>query len=215
MIRLNRPVLPAAASQRLLERREQLHQLLERGASIPDTLAKYYRTARAIKEALSTGTHHKCMYCESAVTHVYHGAVEHVVPRAHAPELTLTYENMGFCCGVCNTNKLDFFDQLLPLLDPYQVDPSQHISSRGPSLIALSDVGSATITVLRLNRAPLLFRRHERFERVEKLIRAFNQAPVGAKKALLGLELRRECELQQEFSLVTRNHILAETGMQI
>lgn len=213
MIRLSRPSLSDAATNRLVARRDELLQLLADNAEIPSRLLRYYRTATEIKPALRSASSGKCIYCESFVGHVYFGDVEHILPSHHFPELRLTYENLGYSCAVCNNNKLDHFDPASPLIDPFKEDPLEHIDARGPSLRPLTTKGDATITVLDLNRPDLLVRRHESFAQIDRLVSAYQSETSNGKKAVLATQLRREWDASKEFSMVRQNHIRTETDV--
>ncbi len=213
MIRLQRPSLSAAAQVRLDARSKQLCELLASGDEIPKNLLSYYRTATEIKPKLRDSTYTKCMYCESMIGHVYFGDVEHILPVHHFPNLRLSYDNLGYCCAVCNNNKLDYYDPAAGLVDPYSDDPSDHIGSRGPSLRALSDIGHATITILELNRPELLLRRHDSFEQIDRLVIAYQGEADPNRKAILATQLRQEWRDSKEHSMVRKTHILSETGI--
>ncbi|MBD2702996.1 hypothetical protein IC229_20285 [Spirosoma sp. BT702] len=68
-----------------------------------------------VKEALKKIQHNKCCFCETSITHISHGDVEHFRPKAgyqvdEKQELVkpgyywLAYDfaNLFFCCQVCN-----------------------------------------------------------------------------------------------------------------
>ena len=155
MIRLERLDLSDAARQRLEVRSAELCELIENGADVPNRLQNYYRTATEIKPRLRESSHGKCMYCESEVSHVYFGDVEHVLPVHHFPASRLTYSNLGYCCAICNNNKLDHYDPNVTLIDPYSDDPIAHLDASGPSLRPLTARGEATIGILELESAKL------------------------------------------------------------
>jgi uncharacterized protein (TIGR02646 family) len=82
----------------------------------------------SVKKALVRAQHQKCCFCESKVTHIASGHIEHYRPkggvRQHAKDALetpgyfwLAYEwtNLLFCCEVCNSR---FKKSLFPLADP-------------------------------------------------------------------------------------------------
>jgi uncharacterized protein (TIGR02646 family) len=84
--------------------------------------------AKSVKNALLKAQHDKCCFCESKVTHVAYGDVEHYRPKAgyrQAPDeplgrpgyywLAYDWSNLMFCCQVCNQR---FKGNLFPLVDP-------------------------------------------------------------------------------------------------
>ncbi len=83
---------------------------------------------KTVKEALIRAQHDKCFLCESKITHVAYGDVEHFRPKAgyrqtaaddlHKPGYYwLAYEwgNLFFACQLCNQQ---FKKNLFPLADP-------------------------------------------------------------------------------------------------
>jgi uncharacterized protein (TIGR02646 family) len=83
--------------------------------------------APEVKEALRKAQHGKCAFCESRITHIDHGDVEHFRPKAgyrQRPDgplvrpgyywLAYEWSNLFFCCALCNqTFKRNHF----PLVD--------------------------------------------------------------------------------------------------
>ncbi len=83
---------------------------------------------RSVKDALREAQHDKCAFCESKVTHISPGDVEHYRPKAgyrQAPEdplaqpgyywLAYEWSNLLFCCQLCNQQ---FKGNHFPLADP-------------------------------------------------------------------------------------------------
>lgn len=151
-----------------------------------------------VKRKLIQMQHNKCCFCESKITHVSFGDVEHFRPKKGymADEhselkrpgyywLAYKWENLLFCCELCNRR---FKKNLFPLLneakrahshhddyaneepefiDPSLVDPSIHISFREdvPYAIEGSEQGEKTIIALGLRDRPnLVPRRRERLD---------------------------------------------------
>ena len=84
------------------------------------------------KEALTTACSDKCMYCESKVTQVYWGDVEHIRPKAVFPEFQFTWDNLGFVCSRCNGNKSDEWNENTQFINPFVDDPDEHLAALGP-----------------------------------------------------------------------------------
>lgn len=70
---------------------------------------------QSVKEALKTMQHEKCCFCESKITHIAHGDVEHFRPKAAWYSesikglvrpgyfwLAYAWNNLLYCCQVCN-----------------------------------------------------------------------------------------------------------------
>ena len=92
--------------------------------------------AKSVKNALLKAQHDKCCFCESKVTHVAYGDVEHYRPKAgcrQAPGeplgrpgyywLAYEWSNLMFCCQICNQR---FKGNLFPLADPARRAHSHH-----------------------------------------------------------------------------------------
>jgi hypothetical protein len=89
-----------------------------------------------VKAALKECQHDKCAFCESKVSHIAYGDVEHFRPKKgylqeDGDELQrpgyywLAYEwtNLLFCCQICNQRHKR---NLFPLTDPSQRATSHH-----------------------------------------------------------------------------------------
>jgi len=160
MIRVNKPhQAPAVLIAKGKARRRAHLAAYNRGERKFDFDAKIYGH-KSVKEALLKAQHDKCFLCESKVTHISHGDVEHFRPKAasrqsagdrlHTGYYWLAYEwsNLFLACQLCNQV---FKKNLFPLanptaratshkksigkekplyLDPSVDDPEQYISFR-------------------------------------------------------------------------------------
>jgi uncharacterized protein (TIGR02646 family) len=92
--------------------------------------------AKSVKNALQKAQHGKCAFCESEVSHIAYGDVEHFRPKAgYRPGPSnplvrpgyywLAYEwtNLLFCCQLCNQR---FKGNQFPLIDDMQRAKSHH-----------------------------------------------------------------------------------------
>jgi hypothetical protein len=105
-----------------------------------------------VKAILKQETNDKCAYCESRVTVVAHGDIEHVTPKSIRPELTFEWGNLTFACQKCNGKK----SNKEGLTDPY-VDPiDDSFFFVGPFLKGRTEKGRLTEKELALNRAELI-----------------------------------------------------------
>ncbi len=143
-----------------------------------------YRHAQ-IKSTLKRLFHGKCAYCESMVTHVDYGHIEHFRPKAgpHGrPELTFEWTNLFLACGIYNGAefKSDQFPDVAdggPLVNPCDDDPSQHLTFEYDSQAKLASVrgktarGDTTVNILGLNRDDLRAYRSQQIRRVIALAR--------------------------------------------
>jgi hypothetical protein len=83
MIKLTRLDIPSELRARIEQRAARLRELLEAGSVPPQTLLDSYRDPE-LKTHLVNEAHEKCIYCESKITHVYYGDIEHWGIRAKA-----------------------------------------------------------------------------------------------------------------------------------
>ena len=108
---------------------------------------------KSVKDELRKAQHDKCALCESKITHIVYGDVEHFRPKAgyrQDPEdplgqpgyywLAYEWSNLLFCCPLCNQC---FKGNLFPLADPTRRAKSHHedIAGEEPLLVnpALED----------------------------------------------------------------------------
>src|SRR5690554_3133173 len=94
-----------------------------------DLMDEYYQTGninkekqgrynqRDVKESVKLETNDKCAYCESKVTHVYPGDIEHIIPKSVYPRLSFNWDNLTFGCYWCNNKKRDFLSRDCMLLN--------------------------------------------------------------------------------------------------
>jgi hypothetical protein len=117
----------ATATQTLCKEYDSSPEDYNSGAKTFDDFDRSIYAADEVKDALRTAQHDKCAFCESKVTHISYGDVEHYRPKAgyrqrHADPLRrpgyywLAYDwaNLFFCCQLCNQR---FKRNLFPLKD--------------------------------------------------------------------------------------------------
>lgn len=158
------------------------------------------------KAALQNACFDKCMYCESKITHIYYGDVEHIQPKSKYPELEFDWNNLGFVCAKCNGVKKQKYDETTPFINPYTDDPDEHFLAIGVFIKHKRGSERAQITIdenhgIGLNRVQLLERRKERLNAVETSIDSCfrTQNQILKKNALE--ELRKEANNDMEYSL--------------
>ena len=105
-----------------------------------------------VKKQLRRETHDKCAYCESRVTVVAHGDIEHVTPKSIEPELTFEWSNLTFACQICNQQKLG----KTGISDPYQDTVYDFAFYASPLLAGRTEQARLTINELTLNRVNLI-----------------------------------------------------------
>jgi uncharacterized protein (TIGR02646 family) len=158
-----------------------------------------------VKAAIIAETHGKCAYCESKVLHIDFGDIEHILPKKERPDLWFEWRNLTLACGVCNNSKRAYFNENLPLLDPYLDDPECRLLFFGPLARPSPGDANARMTehVLGLNRPKLVERRKERLDHLLALAALIDQAP-DALKPLLKDDFLREMEPDREYVSLAR-----------
>jgi len=134
-----------------------------------------------VKAALKQETFEKCAYCEAKVTTVAHGDIEHVSPKSLDPNQTFAWENLTFSCQICNQKK----STKDGILDPYSIDPSDHLFFAGPFIKGRTLEGTRTVHELDLNRVALLESRNREIERYANEIEKIFVIPDHAVKKLI------------------------------
>jgi len=172
----------------------------------PQALAnKNYKHALN-KQALKESSHDKCMYCESKITHIDYGDVEHIKPKAANlfPELEFVWENHGYACTICNNNKRDKYFRETPFLNPYEDDPNRHIFAFGALLFTKngSERGEITIKEIELNRPGLVEQRTARIQAVLSALNACHRIVSPHLKEAALEALKDEATEDREFSAV-------------
>lgn len=202
------------AGQRIIDQNIQKYaQLIIANEEIPAALKGAYKNDE-IKERLKRETHEKCAYCESRMLHVDYGDIEHIQPKGRNPTLRFAYWNLTLSCGVCNTRKAEFDD----ILNPYSVDPAEHLFAQGPMIFrrALSDHGLITERRLDLNRLPLLERRKERLQAIALIADQIARTADHAIRKILVDELKAEASSDKEYSLAAQafvSEICSQLGL--
>jgi uncharacterized protein (TIGR02646 family) len=153
---------------------------------------------REVKESLAAMFHDKCAYCESKITHVDYGAIEHYRPKARFPEKTFDWDNLLLACNVCNGPEFkgDRFPDVAeggPIANPCDDEPGDHLAFVFDPIAGLATVvpktrrGELTIETLGLNRATL---RTYRSSQVKKAAFLARRAPGDPEAQALLYEVR-------------------------
>jgi CRISPR/Cas system Type II protein with McrA/HNH and RuvC-like nuclease domain len=171
----------------------------------PDRLAAHYKYPEN-KATLQAACHDKCMYCESKVSQVYFGDVEHIRPKARFPELEFEWTNLGFVCAKCNTKKGDQWSDETPLVDPFTDEPGDHFAAVGQFIFHRngSERGEWTSAVVDLNRSDLLERRADRMNLIRALLDKANRSAEPELQKIAFREIEEQIATHQEYSMVCR-----------
>lgn len=166
-----------------------------------------------IKQAVKNETKEKCAYCESKITHIYPGDIEHIIPKSVYPRLTFTWSNLTFCCYRCNNRKRDFLDRSCMLLNPYKDKTNTHLRAFGPMLMHInsSKRGELTLRKLDLNQKEILNRRKEKIEELQLLVDKFNGESTTSLKNLIGEQITEF--IQESEYTFTLQHYIEEYGV--
>lgn len=129
---------------------------------------------KEIKNALVDMFHGKCAYCESAITHIDYGHIEHFMPKSMPAyyELAVEWGNLLLACGRCNGAenkgaKFPLEDEDGPLVNPVEEEPSEHLrfdfdpALKLANVLGISKRGETTRKILGLNRPELVKRRSD------------------------------------------------------
>ena len=158
-----------------------------------------------VKAGVVAETNGKCAYCESKVLHIDFGDIEHILPKKDRPDLWFDWNNLTLACSICNNSKRAYFDEDLPLLDPYLDEPEERLLFFGPFARPLpgDDNARMTETVLALNRPKLVERRTERLDNLLALATLIEKAPAALKK-LLKDDFLKETHSSREYASLAR-----------
>lgn len=144
-----------------------------------------------IKQVLIKETNEKCAYCESKITHIYPGDIEHIIPKSVFPRLTFTWSNLTLGCYWCNNKKRANLDRDCKFINPYKDSPNEHIRAFGPIICHINSSlrGEITWRTLQLNRPALRDKRQEKIEELQLLIDKFNLTVNRTLKDLIEVEI--------------------------
>lgn len=163
------------------------------------------------KEALKNAGSDKCMYCECKISHVDHGQVEHIKPKAadKFPELEFEWTNLGYVCAKCNVAKSDKFSDETPFIDPYAEDPEDFLFAAGSFLWPKhgNERGEMTITEIDLNRLGLLEKRDQKIKELYTSLKACGRTNSDTLRTQAIEELKKEGLPDKELSLIAKSFL--------
>jgi uncharacterized protein (TIGR02646 family) len=166
MIRVTRTQKPALLADKETSWKRDIH-LASTDAARKKAQDKYKH--EDIKKALIDMFRGKCAYCESYITHIDYGHIEHFKPKGTPAyyELAVEWDNLFLACGRCNGaenkgTKFPLADEGGPLVNPVNEEPSRHLrfdfdpKLKMANVLGLSKRGETTRIILGLNRPELL-----------------------------------------------------------
>ena len=209
MIKRTRGAAPAILVSKAEEWTKEFAAFDGPQASMPRATRFRYRHTD-IKEAVRRDAAGKCVYCESLVNQVHPGEIEHVSPVSKRPDLVVEWTNLTFVCTECNREKRDYYQPELPLLDPFEDEPAEHLAFDGPLVLHRTGAprGEITVRTLKLNARKALFeRRKERLEQLQILIDRVEALPSGPLREALEATLASEVGDDKEYTAVGREFV--------
>ncbi|MFQ3679245.1 MAG: HNH endonuclease [Pseudanabaenaceae cyanobacterium] len=174
-----------------------------------DKVQQRYRH-KQVKVALVQAFYGRCAYCESQITAVTYGAIEHFFPKSRYPDRTFAWENLLLACDVCNSCKGDTFplaaDGTPLLVNPSTENPAAHLQFDWNPTTGLASIygrdrrGEAVVALFDLNgtagRTDLMARR-SRY--VKKLMALKNLAASHPEAQILLQEARDRTRSESEY----------------
>ncbi|MGB8260005.1 MAG: retron system putative HNH endonuclease [Terracidiphilus sp.] len=146
--------------------------------------ALYRYGHRQIKSALRVVFHDKCAYCESHISHVEYGHIEHFRPKSKQEfeHLAFEWDNLFLACSICNgvEYKSDRFPSPKeggPPINPCDDSPEDHLSfffdqvAKVATVVHKTERGKTTIDLVGLNRPELRAYRSRQVEKLAALAR--------------------------------------------
>ncbi len=206
MIRVKRSAPPSILKKKA---EDWLRALLDARTKAESDLARNRYRHGEVKKALIALFHGKCAYCESKITHVDCGHIEHYRPKSGWKDLTFDWSNLLLACGICNGaghkgNRFPESDEDGPIVNPCEDEPLDHFKfdfdqeAMVASVYGTSKRGKVTESVLGLNRSDL---RVHRSLFVKRLIVIAEFAKTNAAAS----ELLKECvENKAEYAAFAR-----------
>ncbi|QGW64735.1 hypothetical protein GOY17_07280 [Lysobacter soli] len=206
MIRLTKGAKPQVLVDNAAGWTAEILRKIGEGSKVGDAVGRRY-AHQDIKLALLAETHGKCAYCEAKILHIAFGDIEHIVAKKPRPELAVEWTNLTIACDRCNQSKSD----LDGVLDPYSVDPEDHLVFLGPLVRskAASDLGELSVRILELNRPALVERRTERIDAVLAFLRLAERAVDIRLKRELIADARRCSAPSEEYSVAVASALAA------
>lgn len=213
MIKLTKTAQPAILTQHADNWTRDLMSFVNRGEKAPDSVKNRYNHPD-IKDALTHETHGKCMYCEGFIGAVSYSHIEHFRPKANYPDKTFEWENLGLSCQVCNMNKNDVFDELLPYINPYYENPDDFFIFLGTMVSQKPGCARAENmkTQLQLNRPELMEQREEAIEKVTNLVERYVAETNPSVKQMLRKNIEIEFDASKAYSRCVKSAVEQMTG---
>jgi uncharacterized protein (TIGR02646 family) len=171
---------------------------------IPKTVNQRYGH-KEIKLRLIEETNHKCAYCESKITAVDHGDIEHIEPKSKVPNKTFDWDNLTLCCRKCNQNKRDYYNPRNPLINPYLNNPEEEIVFLGPIISPRTERARLTVKLLQLDRVELFESRVNYIKQIQPLIDLFVKEDDEILKQMTYQDILKFTDKKNEYSSMMKS----------
>lgn len=230
MIRLEDRDLPPESARDLAHWQGKIDAIADYEQKVSTALQSFKQesrtaTLRTVRETLASMCSGlvRCNYCEDSLGH----QVEHIWPKSWYPELTFSWQNFLFACGVCNARKNASFAVIhqdglfrlvrrrgqprLPpppgpaaLIDPRREDPLEYLAiDLADTYRILPRPGLGDLAQLRADYTIDLLELNKR----DVLVSARRQACRN-----YSLRAREYASLDADTSTMTRQSLLVEIG---
>ena len=130
MIRIHKGPIPNSLAQNATTWTEELLALLAAREEVPDQVWTRYNQPD-VKQQATSDSHSKCTYCESKITHIDFGDLEHVRPKKRFPNTTHEWNNLVLACAKCNSKRETRYDENIPPVNPALEDPGTFFVAHG------------------------------------------------------------------------------------
>ncbi|MGE0018165.1 MAG: retron system putative HNH endonuclease [Draconibacterium sp.] len=217
MIQVIRTGQPEVLNKKQAEWQSALHKALDayqkdtsqyNRKKLDSAFSKYNH--KQIKDSLKTMFSGKCAYCESQITHIGYGHIEHFRPKSKFPDLCFEWDNLMLGCEICNGKqyKGDKFPENKdggPFVNPVEENPEDFFDfefdpeTGTANIIPQNLRADITEMILGLNRPELVKRRSSI---VQLLVRIAIKADKG--DVVFIEELKRRCNNDEEYAAFAR-----------
>ncbi|MGB1207315.1 MAG: retron system putative HNH endonuclease [Chitinophagales bacterium] len=170
---------------------------------------KKYNHAK-VKVQLKKMFEGKCAYCESHITHIDYGDIEHFRPKSKFSKLCFEWSNFLLACGVCNGaahkgNKFPEKDGQAMFVNPVEEEPNDlfkfeyDVKTGTANVLPKNDRGKVTESIIGLNRAELVTHRSKIVRYLAFIAIKASKGDVEAKKILFDA-----CDKKSEYAAFAR-----------
>lgn len=184
--------------------KQELMTFVRDNKPIPKSVSNKYSHPE-IKSKLLEETNHKCAYCESKITAIDYGDIEHIEPKKKVPQKTFEWNNLTIACGKCNQNKGEYYNPHLSLINPYIENPEEEFVFLGPYISPRTPRAEITVKQLKLDRVELYERRTSYIDMIQPLINLYLRTKDLELKKLTFHDLLNYTKSNMEYSAMMKS----------